>query len=114
MNLTRLQSAPSQINVSLNHTSERIREAGNYIRSHSNEHITLDHAAGIAGYSTTYFSRKFSQTFGISFPEFLLESRLLHAKQPPQQPTFPLNKLHWKRDFHSQATLSAVLKPRKT
>ncbi|WP_036673445.1 MULTISPECIES: helix-turn-helix domain-containing protein [Paenibacillus] len=79
--LTRLQSAASQINVSLNHTSERIREAGNYIRSHSNEHITLDHAAGIAGYSTTYFSRKFSQTFGISFPEFLMESRLLHAKQ---------------------------------
>ncbi|MGN7415387.1 AraC family transcriptional regulator [Paenibacillus sp. SAF-068] len=79
--LTRLQSAASRINVSLNHNSERIREAGNYIRSHSNKHITLEHVAGIAGYSTTYFSRKFSQTFGISFPEFLMESRLLHAKQ---------------------------------
>ncbi|MGG4128526.1 AraC family transcriptional regulator [Paenibacillus illinoisensis] len=79
--LTRLQSGASQINVSMNPTAERIREAANYIRSHSNEHITLEQAAGIAGYSTPYFSRKFSQTIGISFPEFLMESRLLHAKQ---------------------------------
>ncbi|MET3942206.1 AraC-like DNA-binding protein [Paenibacillus sp. PvP094] len=79
--LTRLQSGASQINVSMNPTAERIREAANYIRSHSNEHITLEQAAGIAGYSTPYFSRKFSKTIGISFPEFLMESRLLHAKQ---------------------------------
>ncbi|MGF9696193.1 AraC family transcriptional regulator [Paenibacillus sp. MABNR03] len=78
--LTTLQSTANQINVLVNQTAERIREAANYVRSHSHEHITLEQAAGIAGYSTPYFSRKFSQTFGMSFPEFLMESRLLHAK----------------------------------
>jgi AraC-like DNA-binding protein len=79
--LTTIQSSATQINVPANRSADKIRAAANYVRSHSNEQITLEQAAAMAGYSTYYFSRKFSQTLGKSFPEFLLESRLLHAKR---------------------------------
>lgn len=79
--LTRLQLSASQINIPSSPAADKIRAAANYVRSHSSEPFTLEQAAALAGYSTHYFSRKFSQTFGMSFPEFLLESRLLHAKR---------------------------------
>jgi AraC-like DNA-binding protein len=79
--LTRLQATATQLNVPINQAADKIRAAANYIRSHSSEPFTLGQAAAIAGYSPHYFSRKFSQTFGMSFPDFLLESRLLHAKR---------------------------------
>ncbi|UUZ80321.1 AraC family transcriptional regulator [Paenibacillus sp. P26] len=79
--LTRLQLSASQINIPSSPAADKIRAAANYVRSHSSEPFTLEQAAALAGYSTHYFSRKFSQTFGMSFPEFLLESRSLHAKR---------------------------------
>jgi AraC-like DNA-binding protein len=79
--LIRLQSTATQLNVPLDQAADKIRAAANYVRSHSHEPFTLEQAADIAGYSPHYFSRKFSQTFRMSFPKFLLESRLLHAKR---------------------------------
>ena len=79
--LTRLQATAAQLNVPINQTADKIRSVANYIRSHSNQPFTLEEAAAIANYSPHYFSRRFSEILGISFPQFLLESRLLRAKQ---------------------------------
>lgn len=79
--LTRLQTTADQLNVPVSQAADKIRAAANYIRSHSSEPFTLKQAAALAGYSPHYFSRKFSHTFGMSFPEFLAEARLLNAKQ---------------------------------
>ncbi|WP_426445419.1 AraC family transcriptional regulator [Paenibacillus sp. S-38] len=79
--LTRIQSMADQLNVPVNPAADRIRAAANYVRAHCHEPFTLEQAAAIAGYSPHYFSRKFSRTFGQSFPEFLMESRILQAKR---------------------------------
>lgn len=79
--LTRLQSAATQMNVPANLSADKLRAAANYIRAHSHEPLTLEQAAAVAGYSPHHFSRKFSAAFGMSFPDFLLEARLLHAKR---------------------------------
>ncbi|MCZ8519494.1 MULTISPECIES: helix-turn-helix transcriptional regulator [Paenibacillus] len=79
--LTRLQSMAEQLNVPVNQAADKIRAAANYVRAHCQEPFTLEQAAAIAGYSPHYFSRQFSKTFGKSFPDFLLESRLLQAKR---------------------------------
>ncbi|MDF2935604.1 MAG: AraC family transcriptional regulator [Paenibacillaceae bacterium] len=79
--LTRLQSAATQMNVPANLSADKLRAAANYIRAHSHELLTLEQAAAVAGYSTHHFSRKFSAAFGMSFPDFLVEARLLHAKR---------------------------------
>lgn len=79
--LTRLQTTSDRLNVPINYASDKIRTVANYVRSHSHESFSIDKAAALAGYSTHYFSRKFGQTFGKSFPDFLLEARLIQAKR---------------------------------
>lgn len=79
--LTRVQTTSDRLNVPINYASDKIRAAANYVRTHSHESFSIEKAAALAGYSTHYFSRKFGQTFGQSFPDFLLESRLIQAKR---------------------------------
>ncbi|GLX66122.1 helix-turn-helix domain-containing protein [Paenibacillus glycanilyticus] len=79
--LTRIQTTASQLNVSVQHAADKIRAAANYVRANCNQPFTLEQAAAIAGYSPHYFSRKFNQTMGKSFSDFLVESRILQAKR---------------------------------
>ncbi|WP_028609019.1 helix-turn-helix transcriptional regulator [Paenibacillus harenae] len=79
--LTRLQTTSDRLNVPVNQAADKIRAVANYVRAHSGQQFSIEQAAALAGYSTHYFSRKFGQTFGKSFPDFLLESRLIHAKR---------------------------------
>jgi AraC-like DNA-binding protein len=79
--LTSLQATSYRLNVPMNPFAEKIRAIANHVRSHCDRPFTIELAAAIAGYSTHYFSRKFGQTIGKSFPDFLLESRLIQAKR---------------------------------
>lgn len=79
--LTRIQTTASQLNVSVHQAADKIRAAANYVRSHCSQPFTLEQAAAIAGYSPHYFSRRFNRTFGMSFSDFLLESRIVQAKR---------------------------------
>lgn len=79
--LLRLQSAASQLNVPASPSADKIRTAANYILAHCKEPFTLEEAAALAGYSPHYFSRKFSRIFGKSFPDFVMEARILQAKR---------------------------------
>lgn len=79
--LTRIQATAAQLNVSVNQAADKIRAAANYIRAHCSDPFTLEQAAAIAGFSPHYFSRRFNKTFGKSFSDFLMESRILQAKR---------------------------------
>jgi AraC-like DNA-binding protein len=79
--LTRIQATAVQLNVSVNQAADKIRAAANYIRAHCSDPFTLEQAAAIAGFSPHYFSRRFNKTFGKSFSDFLMESRILQAKR---------------------------------
>ncbi|MBB6634477.1 helix-turn-helix transcriptional regulator [Cohnella thailandensis] len=79
--LTRLQTLSDRLNVPIDPAADKIRAVANYVRTHSAESFSIEQAAALAGYSAHYFSRKFGRTFGKSFPDFVLESRLIQAKR---------------------------------
>lgn len=59
----------------------RMRAAAEYIRSACTEPLTLDRMAEHAGCSTYYFSRVFHEAMGRTPMQWLLECRLVAAKQ---------------------------------
>lgn len=59
-----------------------IRAAAEYIRGHcSDPALSMAEVAALAGYSIPYFSRKFHQLMQRTPSAYLLEARVLHAKQ---------------------------------
>lgn len=58
-----------------------IYAAADYIRANCTRSLSLADMAGLTGYSIPYFSRKFHQLTGKTPTAYLLESRILHAKQ---------------------------------
>lgn len=101
--LTRLQTTSDRLNVPVNPAADKIRSVANHIRSHSREPFTIEQAAALAGYSPHYFSRKFGETFGQSFPDFLLESRLVQAKRLLASTRLPVKQIALEAGF-SQAS----------
>lgn len=101
--LTRLQTTSSRLNVPVNQAADKIRAVANYVRAHSSQPISIEQAAALAGYSTHYFSRKFGQTFGKSFTDFLLEARLLQAKRLLTSTDLPIKRIALETGF-SQAS----------
>jgi len=101
--LTRLQTTTDRLNVPVNQTSDKIRAVANYVRAHSSEPFSIEQVAALVGYSPHYFSRKFGQTFGMSFPDFLLESRLIQAKRLLTSTDLPMKRIALETGF-SQAS----------
>ncbi|WP_025680323.1 helix-turn-helix transcriptional regulator [Paenibacillus massiliensis] len=58
-----------------------IYAAADYIRSHCTQSLSVADLAEFTGYSVPYFSRKFHQFMGKTVTAYVLESRILHAKQ---------------------------------
>lgn len=59
-----------------------IRAAAEYIRGHcADPALSMAEVAALAGYSVPYFSRKFHQLMHRTPSAYLLEARVLHAKQ---------------------------------
>lgn len=79
--LMRIQQHATQLNASSDNALEKMRIAANFIRTHYRQPLTLADMAAQAGYSHSYFSRKFHELMGQKPMEMLLESRLLYAKR---------------------------------
>ncbi|MDQ0887844.1 AraC-like DNA-binding protein [Paenibacillus sp. V4I9] len=56
-------------------------KTADWIKAECTNQLTLEHMAAFSGYSSYYFSRQFHQIMGKTPSEFLLESRLLKAKE---------------------------------
>ena len=59
--------------------SDKILESVKYIDENYNQPITLDLLSKLAGFSPSYFSKKFRQTTGTGMKEYLTYVRLTHA-----------------------------------
>lgn len=70
-----LKQAPQRLDQS----ESAVQEAARYIYEHYPENITLDGAAGIAHMSPSYFSKKFKESTGFGFKEYLTHIRLQEA-----------------------------------
>jgi AraC-like DNA-binding protein len=108
--LTRLQIMSDRLNVPVNQAADKIRAVANYVRAHSSEPFTIEQAAALAGYSTHYFSRKFGQTFGKSFPDFLLESRLIQAKRLLASTRLPVKQIALETGFSQSSYFSSCFR----
>lgn len=54
--------------------------AADFIRAHSQEQLNLSRIADYAGYQPSYFSRRFSQLFGVSPMRYVRQCRIQRAK----------------------------------
>lgn len=64
----------------LNARDADIMLATKYIYKHFQKPLTLDEVSAVASLSPTYFSKKFKQTTGMGFKEYLNYVRLKHAQ----------------------------------
>ena len=62
------------------HFPKDMRKAANFIENHCNRQISVAELAKKAGYSPTYFTKKFTKTFGYSPTEYMANVRIEHAK----------------------------------
>lgn len=63
----------------LDETSTAIQESARYIYEHYEEPVSLAAAAAVAHMNPTYFSKKFRETTGFGFKEYLTHIRLQNA-----------------------------------
>jgi AraC-like DNA-binding protein len=60
---------------------QKMLKTADWIRANCRETITLKDMAEVAGYSEYYVSREFRRVMGLSPIEYLLECRIVQAKQ---------------------------------
>lgn len=111
--LIRLQASATQLNIPADKAADKIRAAANYVRAHCHQPITLEQASAAAGYSSTYFSRKFSRTFGMSFPDFLLDARLLRAKRLLAATRLSIKQIALESGFSQSSYFSSCFRRRE-
>ena len=72
-------TSPIEAGKQQTETERSMAKATRYLAAHYKEAITLEDAAAVAGFSPSYYSRKFKEIVGISFREYLTHLRLREA-----------------------------------
>lgn len=80
----------------------------NHITAHCTEHISLETAASVAGFSKCHFSRLFKNYTGHSFPEFQAKERIRIAETLLMDPSFSITEVSMESGFNSMATFNRV------
>ena len=89
---------------------ERFTELCNYITSHCTENLSLDELANEAGFSKYHFARLFKTMTGTTCHNFLLERRILYAKNLLVDFTLPITEVAMRSGFNSLATFNRIFK----
>lgn len=82
----------------------------NYIAEHCSEPITLDEAAGIAGFSRYYFERIFKDYTDQSFHQYLISKRLARAEELLVETSLPVTEVALQSGFASSAAFSKAFR----
>lgn len=64
-----------------------------YIQTHLAEKLDIEHLAGLCGYSSSYFSRLFHRTYGVTVSQYILRQRLESAKRLLEQPDLSISQI---------------------
>ena len=81
-----------------------------FIKEFYYEDLKLKDIADMAGYSPSYFSRTFSDTFGASFIEILVDIRIAHAKLLLKNYNLTITDISEKIGFKSNSYFSVTFK----
>lgn len=79
----------------------RLRPAGKtvlqqslqYIQTHLAEKLDIERLAGLCGYSSSYFSRLFHRTYGVTVSQYISHKRLESAKCLLEQPNLSISQI---------------------
>ncbi|WP_028611604.1 helix-turn-helix transcriptional regulator [Paenibacillus harenae] len=94
----------------LNERFERIRNALLYIQHHFREPLSLANAADYAGLSANYFSECFRRQVGISFQDYLNESRLQFASALLRSSELPVTEVCFAAGFNTISHFDRIFK----
>lgn len=82
----------------------------NYINDHCIENIKMDDIAKIAGFSKYHFARLFKQVMNVSWYDYLINRRIMHAEKQLINPDLSVMQIAMKSGFSSLATFNRVFK----
>jgi AraC-like DNA-binding protein len=82
------------------------RRASELLRENLNGHIRLSEVARECGLSVSHFARSFKISFGISTHQWLIQSRIDHAKQLMSQTSMSLIEIAIQSGFNDQAAFT--------
>ena len=78
-----------------------LQAAAHYIGSHYSENITLEDAAKVAGFTATYFSRKFKEMVGIGFRDYVNHLRLKESTRLLRETSLSIQEISSRCGFTS-------------
>lgn len=88
----------------------RLERARGYIHDNCHEPLSLAQVARHAGFSPSYFSRIFKQTFGKGFEHYLTEQRVLLAERLLRKSSLSIGRVGSEAGFASAAHFSAAFR----
>lgn len=83
-----------------------------YMQSHFTEDITLNQVANIANYSSNYFSTQFKQLTGMSFKQYLTNTRYTFAKKLLRTTNLPVSDICHQCGFNDLSHFMTAFKKR--
>lgn len=87
-----------------------IQKAASYIVEHYKENVTLKDVASYVNMSDTYFSKKFKETTGFGFKEYLLALRIKHACDMLLNTGFSITEIAYSSGFNDSNYFGDVFK----
>jgi AraC-like DNA-binding protein len=93
-----------------NSESPNIARARQFIREHLAEALELKHVAGIAGMSSYYFCKKFKNSTGFKFTEYVARARVESAKNLLINPQIRVTEVAFEVGFQSISHFNRVFK----
>ena len=92
---------------------DRFLEVCNYINAHCTDSVSVDDLASIAGFSKFHFSRLFKQYMNISYHDYLVKRRIMHAEKLLISPGCSIVQASVQSGFNSLSTFNRVFKAYK-
>lgn len=78
----------------------------NYINEHCTEDVTVNQLATLAGFSRYHFSRLFNAFLGVSYYDYLMKRRIMHAEALLCDPNLSIVEIAMQSGFNSLATFN--------
>lgn len=99
--------ASSSVN---NASAERIREVITYVETHFREPFSLNDAASMFGFSREYFCRFFKKYMGISFLQYVNETRISHIYYDLTHTDLSISEIMENNGFTNQKLFNRMFK----